>query len=99
MFEQERRRPEKDSITVIKGAGASYINSIVSIKSQFFKGFEKDLKKVDSQKKMDIFLKKYVTSRSSPYFWDYYERISKKSYDPETNERGYFDLNRYINLN
>ena len=97
-FEGDRRRPEKDSVDVIKGAGSSYANFIIPLKESQIPTFNKDLKSATNNTAVLKVLKKYGLSRSAPDFWKTYNKVSDLALIKSTNERGKIDLNRYINL-
>ncbi len=97
-FEGDRRRPEKDSVDIIKGAGSSYANFIIPLKESQISTFNKDLKSATHNAAVLKVLKKYGLSRSAPDFWKTYNKVSDLAVIKSTNERGKIDLNRYINL-
>jgi len=98
LFENDRLRPEKDTLDVIRNAATSYANLIVILKRDQLQAFAQDLSVCKSQAMVWSVMKKYGLSRSNPEFWMHFDRISKLSSEKLTNERGFFDLNRYLNL-
>ena len=98
LFEDERRRPENDSIDVIEGAATSYANLIVDLRNKDVKKFTQSLMVLKNKNQVWKFLKKYGLSRSDKNFWKVYNDLLEKTFNPLTTERGYIDLNRYMNL-
>ncbi len=97
-FEQDRRNVKKDSIDIIPGIVTSYANAFMRLKKDDVQAFTKDLKAAESEKKIWELMKKYIISRSDKNFWSHYKYFSEKSYEKNTNEYGYLDLNRYLNI-
>ena len=97
-FEDLRRRPEHDSIDVIEGAATSYANLIIDLRDKEIRQFSEDLSQAKTPQAAWEFMKKYGLSRSDKNFWQVYALVVEKVFDPATKERGYIDLNRYINL-
>lgn len=97
-FEDDRLRPEKDTLDVIRDAATSYANLIVVLKKNDVAAFVRDLQGSTTPAKVKAFFIKYGLSRTDPRFWEHYNEISRLSGEKLTNERGYIDLNRYMNL-
>ncbi len=97
-FESKRRRLEGDNIDILKGINTSYANLFMAVTESEFKEFAQSLIAATSKKQVNELLKKYAIARSSSEFWQHYEWFSKKSYEPLSNESGWIDLNRYMNL-
>jgi hypothetical protein len=98
LFEGDRRRPEMDTVDWIQGAATSYANLIIVIDESNLKQFFDELKMAQTANNVNSILKKYGLARNNPQFWQYYKQISDLSKNQQTNERGYIDLNRYVNL-
>ncbi|MEC9283204.1 MAG: fatty acid cis/trans isomerase [Bdellovibrionota bacterium] len=97
-FEDDRRRPEKDSITLIRGMGASYANLMMKLDEQSMIGFVSEMKKAKSKDAVYKILRKYAMSRADSKFWELYDELNSQTYNPVSKERGVIDLNRYMNL-
>ena len=97
-FEQDRRNVQNDSIDIIPGIVTSYANAFIRFKSEELEDFISSLKKSKTEADINKLLKKYVISRSNKTFWNHYNFFSSHTYEKSTNEFGYLDLNRYINL-
>ena len=98
LFEDDRRNRENDSIDLLKGAAASYANLIFDLRDKNLSSFISDLKAIKNKRNSNQFVKKYGLSRKDQSFWEVYREISRLTYNPLTTERGYIDLNRYINI-
>ncbi|MCB0369095.1 MAG: fatty acid cis/trans isomerase, partial [Bdellovibrionales bacterium] len=98
LFEKERRRPEFDTVDIIRGAATSYINLIIEIKEEKLPFLYKDLSRSKNQNEINNVLRKYSLSRTNPNFWDIFQEVSSLTKNTQTNEQGTLDLNRYINL-
>lgn len=97
-FEDDRRHPENDSITMIQGMGASYANLIMKLDEQTMIEFISEMKKAKGKESVEKLLKKYSMSRSDSNFWQVYDELNSKTYNDVSKERGVIDLNRYMNL-
>ena len=98
-FENDRRRPEMDSLDILEGVATSYVNFIFDLKKSQVNDFVDNFKKsIDKQDYMSLY-KKYGMLRTNPRFWDVYSYLSLKSYRAESNEKGFLDLNRYLKDN
>ena len=98
LFEDQRIRPENDTLSVIPGAASSYANLIIWLEESKLEEFIKSLEKSKSATSVWKTLKEYGLSRSDKNFWQKYNEVSRLTKNPETTERGYLDLNRYLNL-
>ena len=83
---------------MIEGAATSYANLIIDLRDKEIRQFSEDLSQAKTPQAAWEFMKKYGLSRSDKNFWQVYALVVEKVFDPATKERGYIDLNRYINL-
>lgn len=97
-FEDDRRNPEKDTLDVIHGIASSYVNLFISLDKSQLKSFITDINTTNSKESVNHVLSKFGTLRNNPNFWSTYQSFSNLTFNKETNEYGYLDLNRYINL-
>ena len=97
-FEKERLNPKNNTIDILEGITASYANLFFVIDEAELIEFTKGLKASKSPRDVWKLLKKYSLSRSDKSFWDEYKWFSNQSYSPLSNERGWLDLNRYLNI-
>lgn len=98
LFEDERRNTDNDSIDIIPGVVASYPNLFMLLDEQKLLSFIKKLKVAKSSQDTWKVLKEFSLSRGDKEFWKHYEYFSKHTYEKSTNEFGYLDLNRYLNI-
>lgn len=96
-FEEDRLRPERDTLDVIKGVASSYANLIISLKRNQIESFVSDLTSAQTKTDVENTLIKFGVLRNDPRFWEIYNQVSSMTLNPQTNERGYIDLNRYHN--
>lgn len=98
-FEDERRRPENDSLDLLSGVASSYANYFLILKDQHeVNKLEESLKVATTKDQVIKALKTYGISRHNPNFWSYYDWFTKQTTDPLSHESGLLDLNRYENF-
>ena len=98
LFESERRNTANDSIDIIPGVVTSYPNLFMHFNAKSLSTFTKRLKTAQTQDMVDALLRRYAVSRANEEIWSSYDYFSNKSFEKSTNEFGYLDLNRYLNL-
>ncbi len=96
LFENQRRKPEQDNLSVIDGVATSYANLIFHIPPGEEKDFVRAVKALKSQMDVVKLYRKYAVSRKDTDFWNIYSQVTQLTHQPLTNERGPLDLNRYI---
>lgn len=98
-FEDERRRPENDSLDLLSGVASSYANYFLVLKDEHeVKTLVKELKGATTKDQVINALKIYGISRFNPNFWSYYDWFTQHTADSLSHESGLLDLNRYENF-
>jgi hypothetical protein len=96
LFENERRKPEDDTLSVIAGVATSYPNMIFKVGSGEEELFVNQVKDLGTQMDVVRLYRKFAVSRRHKTFWDTYNHLKRVTLNPLTGERGGLDLNRYI---
>jgi hypothetical protein len=95
--EEERRIPEEDNLTIVKGFIGSYPNIFFQVNERELPGFTQAIVKLDSEESYSALVQRYGVPRNASWFW----KISDSLYQAYTLDRpvqaGLFDLNRYEN--
>lgn len=94
-LETERREFKNDHFDIISGIASSYANLFIIINDNNLNKMISELKNINNSKDAIIWIKKYGLLRNQPDFWKNYNDFSRASYNPESNEQGWLDLNRY----
>lgn len=97
-FENDRRNRKNDSIDVLPGLATSYANYFLVLNKKQLEQFSQKMKSALTKNQTDSVLREFGITRNHKDFWEHYEWFSKNNYDVISNESGYLDLNRYINL-
>ncbi|EED30409.1 9-hexadecenoic acid cis-trans isomerase [gamma proteobacterium NOR5-3] len=95
--EEDRRIPEEDTLTVVKGFLGSYPNMFFQITEGQLPRFAKELQSLSSPEDYETLIDRYGVRRTAPWFWklsDDFTAYYRNSYPLEA---GLFDLNRYEN--
>lgn len=97
-FEDERRNPANDSLDLLPGAASPYINYMLVLSGEQLTAFTQALRNAKDKAAVDNVLAEFGITRDSPDFWKHYDWFSARAIDRLSNESGWLDLNRYINL-
>ena len=97
-FEDIRRNSAKDYIDIIPGIVSSYPNLFMTLDKESLEQLSSKLSQSKSASDVWSILKTHGLSRSSKDFWKKYKYFSDNNYEDSTNEYGYLDLNRYLNI-
>lgn len=98
LFEDERRNPANDTLSLVEGVGTSYANLFLTVEERDLEKFVEEFNRADSSAAVWNWMSKYAVSRSNPKFWEEYKWFSDRTTNRETNETGLLDLNRYLNI-
>ena len=95
--EAERRIPQEDYLTVVKGFIGSYPNVFFQLPEKELGNFVKEIESLRSEQDYQKLVSRYGVRRNASWFW----RLSDQFYDHYRKhypiEAGLFDLNRYEN--
>lgn len=97
-FENDRRRTEHDSLDILPGIATSYTNVYIVANGSQITQLSSKLSKANSKADVDKIIKEFGLSRQDKDFWKHHKWFSEQSARLESNESGWLDLNRYLNI-
>ena len=99
MFDEaERRLPEDDTLTVVRGHFGSYPNFFFDVPADQIGAFVDELRALASDADLARFAGRYGVRRSDPRFWDTSDWLREDLRRRSPTEFGLYDLGRYGNL-
>jgi Fatty acid cis/trans isomerase (CTI) len=93
--EDERRLPEEDKLTVVRGFLGAYPNYFFQVNEKEVGQFADDVGKLASPKDFAALREKYGVRRNVPWFWRLSDKIHARYLQQDPIEYGLFDYNRY----
>ena len=93
--EDERRLPEEDTLTVVRGFLGAYPNYFFQVNEKEVGQFADDVGKLASPKDFAALREKYGVRRNVPWFWRLSDKIHARYLQQDPIEYGLFDYNRY----
>jgi fatty acid cis/trans isomerase CTI len=93
--EQDRRLPEEDKLTVVRGFIGAYPNNFFQVNEKDLPKFVEALLKLDGRASQDQILQQYGAHRYAKWFWRLSDKLQGKYNEEYGLEAGIFDLNRY----
>jgi hypothetical protein len=93
--ENQRRQPERDTLSVLPGLVGSYPNQFFAITSDQMEGFITQLQQAQTEASIAQFFSAYGISRNHPQFWAYYDNFLQHYRNGKAVQVGVFDLGRY----
>ena len=94
-FEQERRLPEEDSLTVAKGFIGAYPNQFFQINEKEAALFARDVAALANRADYERLLDRYGVPRNAPWFWRISDKLHRAQASDGPYESGLFDYGRY----
>jgi hypothetical protein len=95
--EDERREPEKDTLTVVRGSLGSYPNFTFDVDVSDIDAFVRTLLAVQDAGDVEVLVTRWGVRRTSPRFWRTFDWIHEYARRRNPTEAGLFDLGRYAN--
>jgi hypothetical protein len=96
--EDERRLPEDDTLTVVRGHFGSYPNFFFEAAVAEVDAFASALLAVASEADLERFVERYGVRRTDPRFWEMADFLGEDLRRANPREAGVYDLGRYGNL-
>ncbi|MEH6582107.1 MAG: fatty acid cis/trans isomerase [Halioglobus sp.] len=93
--EQERRLPEEDSLTVVRGFLGAYPNVFMQINESELANFVKNVASLKKPGDRTAIIDRYVVHRNAPWFWRLSDKFHKMYQERDGMAAGIFDYNRY----
>jgi hypothetical protein len=92
--EDERRVPDEDRLTVLRGFVGAYPNALFSVREEELQSFVDTLSALDGEEAYDSFRERFGVRRNDARFWDYSDRAHAAYAALEPLQSGVFDFNR-----
>ncbi len=92
--EDDRRRPNEDQLTLLRGFVGAYPNTLYSVAESDLPAFVEAVRTLDSDQAYTNFRTRFGVRRTDARFWDLSDRIHKAFPALEPQESGLFDYNR-----
>ena len=96
--EDERRLPEDDTLTVVRGHFGSYPNFIFEVEASRISGFVDGLLALRTDADLERFAGSYGVRRTSARFWETVDWLHADLKRREPTTAGLYDFDRYKNL-
>ncbi len=94
-WEQERRLPEEDQMTVVAGFLGAYPNSFFQVSEQDLDKFVAQVNALETTADYEALLANYGVMRNSSWFWRVSDKFHRMQQQRAGVEAGLFDYNRY----
>ena len=98
MDEEERREPEKDTLTIVPGTLGGYPNFIFDVPLADIEAFAAKLAAVTDASQLETVVQTWGVRRTHPDFWNVFHDLTRYVEQTAPIEAGLFDLSRYENL-
>ncbi len=96
-FEQERRLPEEDTLTVVRGFLGAYPNAFYHVEESKLEDFVRAVEHLGSEEDYQALLSRFGVRRNDPDFWKYSDALRMAYHHDSPIEAGLFDYNRMEN--
>ncbi|MCB0345936.1 MAG: fatty acid cis/trans isomerase [Bdellovibrionales bacterium] len=96
-FEEDRRRPKEDSLTLVRGFLGAYPNAFFDIARSELKEFVKGVAEVRDEPGYLRLRERFGVRRSSADFWQFADSIHDAQQREDAVQAGLFDFNRLEN--
>ncbi|WP_342348844.1 fatty acid cis/trans isomerase [uncultured Nitrospira sp.] len=97
LFEQERRLPEEDTVTVVRGFLGAYPNAFYQVEESTLEEFVSAVEHLGSEEDYQALLNRFGVRRSDPDFWMHSDAIQAAYQNEAPIEAGLLDYNRLEN--
>jgi hypothetical protein len=92
--EDQRRTPNDDGLTVLRGIAAAYPNLFLSVDRAQLDSFVEQAKRVRNEQDMGALRQKYEVARASPALWPFVDELHEAYWADVPIEAGLMDLSR-----
>ena len=96
-FDDKRRLPEEDNLTVVRGFLGAYPNAFYHVAQAELKDFVSAVEGLSSEEDYQALLNRFGIRRSDPNFWKHSDAIQATYRNASPIEAGLFDYNRLEN--
>jgi hypothetical protein len=96
-FDDKRRLPEEDSLTVVRGFLGAYPNAFYHVAQAELEDFVSAVEGLGSEEDYQVLLNRFGIRRSNPDFWKHSDAIQAVYQNASPIEAGLFDYNRLEN--
>jgi len=96
-FDDKRRLPEEDSLTVVRGFLGAYPNAFYHVAEAEMEDFVSTIERLRSEEDYQALLSRFGIRRSDPDFWKHSDAIQAAYQNASPIEAGLFDYNRLEN--
>ena len=96
-FDDKRRLPEEDSLTVVRGFLGAYPNAFYHVAKAELPDFVSALEGLSSEEDYQALLSRFGVRRNDPDFWKHSDAIHTAYYNASPIEAGRLDYNRLEN--
>lgn len=93
--EEERRLPEEDSLTVVRGFLGAYPNYFFQVNEKEVPRFAAQIAALDSPGAFAELRERYGVRRNAPWFWRLSDKFHRMHHAQDPVTAGLFDYNRY----
>jgi hypothetical protein len=96
--EEERRLPDDDTVTLVRGHFGSYPNFFFDVALEDVEAFAEALRAVTGEAELETFVERYGVRRTDPRFWEMADWLREDLRRRNPMEAGLYDLGRYVDL-
>jgi hypothetical protein len=96
-FEQQRRLPEEDNLTVVRGFLGAYPNALYHVEESKLQDFVSAVESLTSEEDYQALVSQYGVRRTDPDFWKHSDAIRIAYHNESPIEAGLLDYNRLEN--
>ena len=96
-FENKRRRPEEDTLTVVRGFLGAYPNAFYHVAQSELEDFVSAVEGLSSEEDYQALVSRFGVRRSDPNFWKHSDSLQTAYHEESPIEAGLFDYNRLEN--
>lgn len=96
--EEQRRLPEEDTLTVVRGIIGAYPNYFFQVNEQELAQFARDVSELANEDDYRALLGRYGVRRNATWFWRLSDKLHTMYQRQDPIEYGVMDYNRYLGL-
>jgi len=96
-FDDKRRLPEEDSLTVVRGFLGAYPNAFYQVTKAELEDFVSAIEGLSSEEDYQALVSRFGIRRNDPDFWKHSDAIQAAYQTASPIEAGLFDYNRLEN--
>jgi len=97
LFEQKRRLPEEDTLTVVRGFLGAYPNALYHVTEAELDAFINAVESLSSEKDYQALVSRFGVRRNNPNFWKHSDALRIAYHNQAPIEAGLLDYNRLEN--